>query len=89
MEQQWLIRLKMAVAEEARMAPQIRSVGRVVAKPSNRAVIAPPVGGIIQPGTMPRIGQAVTRGQAIATLLQTPTAAEAAQIRIDLWPASR
>jgi membrane fusion protein, heavy metal efflux system len=83
MEQQWLIRLKMAVAEEARMAQQIRSVGRVVAKPSNRAVVAPPVGGIIQTGTMPRIGQAVTRGQVIATLLQTPTAAEGAQIRIE------
>jgi cobalt-zinc-cadmium efflux system membrane fusion protein len=83
MEQQWLIHLKMAVAEEAQMAPQIRSVGRVVAKPSNRAVVAPPVGGIIQTGTMPRIGQPVTRGQAIASLLQTPTAAEAAQIRIE------
>ena len=83
MEQQWLIHLKMALAEEARMAPQIRSVGRVVAKPSNRAVVAPPVGGIIQTGTMPRIGQQVTRGQVIATLLQTATAAEAAQIRIE------
>jgi membrane fusion protein, heavy metal efflux system len=83
MEQQWLIHLKMAVAEEARMAPQIRSVGRVIAKPSNRAVVAPPVGGIIQPGTMPRIGQQVAGGQVIATLLQTPTAAEAAQIRIE------
>jgi len=83
MEQQWLIHLKMALAEEAQMAPQIRSVGRVVAKPSNRAVVAPPVGGIIQTGTMPRIGQQVTRGQVIATLLQTSTAAEAAQIRIE------
>jgi membrane fusion protein, heavy metal efflux system len=83
MEQQWLIHLKMAVAEEARMAPQIRSVGRVIAKPSNRAVVAPPVGGIIQTGTMPRIGQQVAGGQVIATLLQTPTAAEAAQIRIE------
>src|SRR5689334_9622675 len=83
MEQQWLIHLKMAVAEEAQMAPQIRSVGRVVAKPSNRAVVAPPVGGIIQAGTIPRIGQTVASGQVIASLLQTPTAAEAAQIRIE------
>src|SRR5438552_5423074 len=83
MEQQWLIHLKMALAEQAKLPPQIRSVGRVVAKPSNRAVVAPPVGGVIQTGTMPRIGQQVTRGQVIATLLQTPTAAEAAQIRIE------
>jgi cobalt-zinc-cadmium efflux system membrane fusion protein len=83
MEQQWLIHLKMALAEQAKLPPQIRSVGRVVAKPSNRAVVAPPVGGIIQTGTMPRIGQQVTRGQVIGTLLQTPTAAEAAQIRIE------
>src|SRR5262245_6972963 len=59
MEQQWLIRLKMAVAEPAQMAPQIRSIGRVVPKPSNRALVAPPVGGIIQTETMPRIGQTV------------------------------
>lgn len=83
MEQQWLIRLKLALAEEANMAPQIRSTGRVVAVPSNRAIVAPPVGGIIQTGTMPRIGQNVSRGQALATLVQTPTAAEAAQIRIE------
>lgn len=83
MEQQWLIRLKLAVAEEAEVAAQIRSTGRVVPVPSNRAVVAPPVGGIIQTGTMPRIGQQVTRGQRLAVLVQTPTAAEAATIHIE------
>src|SRR5438105_3184547 len=83
MEQQWLIRLKMALAEQAEMAPQIRAVGRVVPVPSKRAIVAPPVGGIIQTGTMPRVGQQVTGGQSLATLVQTPTAAEAAQIRIE------
>jgi RND family efflux transporter MFP subunit len=83
MEQQWLIHLKLATAEQAEMAPQIRSVGRVVPVPSNRAVVAPPVGGIIQAGTIPRIGQQVARGQRLATLVQTPTAAEAAQIHIE------
>src|SRR5262245_35698445 len=82
-EQQWLIHLQPALTEAARMSPRSRSVGRVVPKPSNRAVVAPPVGGIIETGTMPRIGQTVARGQVIATLLQTPTAAEAAQIRIE------
>jgi cobalt-zinc-cadmium efflux system membrane fusion protein len=83
MEQQWLIRLKLALAEEAEMAPQIRAVGRVVPVPSKRAIVAPPVSGIIQSGTMPRVGQQVALGQSLATLVQTPTAAEAAQIRIE------
>ena len=83
MEQQWLIRMKMALAEEAKLPPQIYSTGRVVAVPSNRALVAPPVGGIIDSRPLPRIGQQVMRGQLIATLVQTPTAAEAAQIRIE------
>jgi len=83
MEQQWLIRMKMALAEEAKLPPQIYSTGRVVAVPSNRALVAPPVGGIIDSRLLPRIGQQVMRGQLIATLVQTSTAAEAAQIRIE------
>ena len=83
MEQQWLIRLKLALAEQTEMAPQIRAVGRIVPVPSKRAIVAPPVGGIIQSGTMPRVGQHVMGGQSIATLMQTPTAAEAAQLRIE------
>ena len=83
MEQQWLIRMKMALAEEAKLPPQIYSTGRVVAVPSNRALVAPPVGGMIDSRPLPRIGQQVMRGQLIATLVQTPTAAEAAQIRIE------
>lgn len=84
MEQQWLIRLKLAKAEEALMAPQLRSTGRVVPVPSKRAIVAPPVGGIIiQGGTMPRVGQRVAKGQLLATLMQTPTAAEATQIHIE------
>src|SRR5262245_56492390 len=76
MEQQWLIRLKLAKAEEAQLAPQIRSTGRVVPVPADHAVVAPPVGGIIQGRTLPRIGQQVRQGLPLATLLQTPTAAE-------------
>jgi cobalt-zinc-cadmium efflux system membrane fusion protein len=83
MEQQWLIKLKLALAEQAEMAPQINVVGRVVPVPSKRAIVAPPVSGIIQSGTMPRVGQQVARGQSLATLVQTPTAAEAAQIHIE------
>jgi cobalt-zinc-cadmium efflux system membrane fusion protein len=83
MEQQWLIKMKLAKADEAELAPLIRSTGRVVPVPANHAVVAPPVGGIIQGGTLPRIGQQVSQGQRLATLIQTPTAAEAAQIQIE------
>jgi cobalt-zinc-cadmium efflux system membrane fusion protein len=81
MEQQWLIKLKLAQAEQAMRAPQVLSTGRVVPVPSKRAIVSPPVGGIIQNGTMPRIGQRVTQGQQLAVILQTPTAAETAQIQ--------
>jgi membrane fusion protein, heavy metal efflux system len=83
MEQQWLIKLKLAKAEEAQLAPQIRSTGRVVPVPADHAVVAPSVGGIVQGRTLPRIGQQVRQGQRLTTLLQTPTAAEAAQINIE------
>jgi RND family efflux transporter MFP subunit len=81
MEQQWLIRLKLAKAEEAMRAPQVQTTGRIVPVPSRRAVVAPPVGGIVESGTVPRVGQRVAQGQLIARLQQTPTAAEVAQIQ--------
>ena len=80
MEQQWMIKLKLAKVEEAQQAQQVQSTGRVVPVPAKRAVVASPVGGILRTGTMPRIGQRVKEGQQLATLLQTPTAAETAQI---------
>ncbi|MBI3941146.1 MAG: efflux RND transporter periplasmic adaptor subunit, partial [Acidobacteria bacterium] len=83
MEQQWQIRLKLALAEEATLARQITSTGRVVPAARNRAIVAPPVGGIISGAQLPRVGQEVTRGQLLTTLTQTPTAAEAAQIHIE------
>ena len=83
MEQQWLIKMKLAKVEEAELAPQIRSTGRVVPVPANHAVVAPPVSGIIQGRTLPRVGQQVREGQRLATLVQTPTAVESAQIQIE------
>ena len=83
MEQQWMIHLKLALAEQAQMSPQIYSTGRVIPSPANRTIVAPPVGGIISSRALPRIGQTVTAGEVLATLVQTPTAAEAAQIRIE------
>jgi membrane fusion protein, heavy metal efflux system len=80
MEQQWLIRMKLAKAEKQWVARQITSTGRVVPAARNQAIVAPPVGGIISGGQLPRVGQQVARGQVIAVLTQRPTAAESAQI---------
>jgi membrane fusion protein, heavy metal efflux system len=83
MEQQWLIRLKLALVQESELAPQIYSIGRVIASPSNRAIVAPPVSGLLDNRQLPQIGQRVARGQVLATLTQIATAAEAAQIHIE------
>src|SRR5215471_3178885 len=61
MEQQWLIRLKLAQVKEAKLPPQIYSTGRVIAAPANHAMVAPPVSGIIETRELPRIGQRVSR----------------------------
>ncbi len=83
MEQQWRIRLKLAKAEAGIVSQQVKSTGRVVPAARHQAVIAPPVGGIIASDSLPRVGQSVRRGEILATLIQTPTAAESAQIRLE------
>ncbi len=81
MEQQWLIRMKLAQVEEETVARQINATGRVVPAANKQAVIAPPVGGILAGGQIPRIGQRVSQGQIIAVVQQTATSAEQAQVR--------
>src|SRR5262249_29779671 len=66
MEQQWLIHMKLALAQEGELPQQISSTGRVIPAPSNRALVAPPVGGIIDTRALPQIGQRVARGQLLA-----------------------
>lgn len=83
MEQQWLLKLQMAMAEESTLARQIRSIGRIVPAAGKRAVVSPAVDGIISSSRLPRIGESVARDSVIAVLTQTPSAAEAAQMRID------
>lgn len=80
MEQQWLIRMKLAKADKEWVARQITSTGRVIPAQHNQAIVAPPVGGIISGGQLPRVGQQVKQGQTLAVLTQRPTAAEGAQI---------
>ncbi len=81
MEQQWLIRMKLAQVEERTVARQVTATGRVVPASNMQAVIAPPVGGIITGAAVPRVGQRVSQGQTIAVLQQTATSAEQAQVR--------
>ena len=81
MEQQWLIRMKLALAEEQTVARQITATGRVVPAANSQAVVAPPVGGIVSNRNLPRVGQHVAQGQTIAVIQQVATSAEQAQVR--------
>jgi RND family efflux transporter MFP subunit len=80
MEQQWLVRMKLAVAQPRTVARQITSTGRIVAAPGHHAAVAPPVAGIVGGGPSLVVGQPVSRGQVLALVRQQPTAAEAAQL---------
>ena len=80
MEQQWLIRMKLALAEPQTVARQINSIGRVIPAANNQAHVASPVSGIVA-GSLPRVGQHVAKGQLLAVLKQTATSAEQAQVK--------
>jgi membrane fusion protein, heavy metal efflux system len=81
MEQQWLIRMKLALVEEQTVARQITATGRVIPAANSQAVVAPPVGGIVSSRNLPRMGQHVAQGQTIAVIQQVATSAEQAQVR--------
>src|SRR5688500_8067402 len=81
MEQQWLIRMKLALVEEQTVARQITATGRVIPAANSQAVVAPPVGGIVSNRNLPRVGQHVAQGQTIAVVQQVATSAEQAQVR--------
>lgn len=81
MEQQWLIRMKLALAEEETVARQITATGRVVPAANSQALVAPPVSGILSGRNLPRVGQSVAQGQVIAVIQQIATSAEQAQVR--------
>jgi cobalt-zinc-cadmium efflux system membrane fusion protein len=81
MEQQWLIHMKLAQAEEQTVARQITATGRVIPAANSQALVAPPVGGILSGRNLPRVGQRIAQGQVIALIQQTATSAEQAQVR--------
>lgn len=84
MEQQWLIKMKLATAEETTAARQVTATGRVTPAPNRQAVVAPPVGGIITGGNLPVLGQYLSQGQTVAVVQQTATSAEQSQVRAAL-----
>ncbi|MGH9936325.1 MAG: efflux RND transporter periplasmic adaptor subunit, partial [Blastocatellia bacterium] len=81
MEQQWRIRMKLALAEEKTIARQITATGRVIPAANQHAAVAPAISGLIERGPLPRLGQRVTAGQTIVVLRQIVTAADQSQIR--------
>jgi membrane fusion protein, heavy metal efflux system len=81
MEQQWRIRMKLALVEERTIARQITATGRVIPAANQHAAVAPAISGLIERGPLPRLGQRVTAGQTIAMLRQIMTAADWSQIR--------
>lgn len=81
MEQQWRIKMKLALVEQQTVARQVTATGRVIPAANHQALVSPPVSGIIQRGNLPRVGQRIAQGQVIATLQQTATSAEQAQLR--------
>ncbi len=81
MEQQWRIRMKLALVEERTIARQITTTGRVIPAANQHAAVAPAISGLIERGPLPRLGQRVTAGQTIAVLRQIVTAADQSQIR--------
>lgn len=81
MEQQWLIRMKLAQAEEQTVSRQVTSTGRIIPASNSQAVVSTPVAGILSDRQLPTIGQYVGAGQTIAFIRQTPTSTEQAQTR--------
>jgi hypothetical protein len=81
MEQQWLVRMKLAQAEEQTVARQITATGRVIPAANSQALVSPPVSGILSGRNLPRVGQRLAQGQTIALIQQTATSAEQAQVR--------
>jgi cobalt-zinc-cadmium efflux system membrane fusion protein len=81
MEQQWLVRMKLARAELTRVALPLNSTGRIIAAPTHHATVASAVGGILT-GTLPLVGESVTKDQVVARVAQTPTSAEALQMAV-------
>ncbi len=81
MEQQWAIRMKLALAETATFRQKVESTGRVVPAFRHYAVVASSISGILAGESLPRVGQRVVKGSLIARVLDSPEAQSLATAR--------
>ena len=81
MEQQWAIRMKLAVAENAGFRRKVESTGRVVPAFRHYAVVASSISGILAGESLPRVGQRVKKDSLIARVLDSPEAQSLATAR--------
>lgn len=78
-EQQWQIPFATAFATQGSVVPTIEVAGEVTTPPSGQADVGAAIAGrVVAPtGGLPRPGQAVRRGELLATLAPAPAAPEA------------
>ncbi len=84
MEQQWMIDMKLAQAEAKELAVPIHSTGRIIPAANNHARLSSPVGGTLSGQNLPLVGTRVYQEQPVATVIETATASEMAQVRASL-----
>ncbi|HIB67819.1 MAG TPA: efflux RND transporter periplasmic adaptor subunit [Phycisphaerales bacterium] len=84
MEQQWMIDMRLAQVETKELATPIHSNGRIIPAANNHAQVSSPVRGRLNGGNLPIVGRRVQADEPIASILETPTAGEMAQVQAAL-----
>lgn len=84
MEQQWLIDMKLAEVESRELAVPIHTTGRIIPAANSHARVSSPVGGSLTGQNLPVVGRKVVHDEAVATVIETATASEVAQVRAAL-----
>ncbi len=79
-EQQWKVPFSTAFATQRELVPTLELPGEVTTPPSGRADVGAPVQGRVVPTSagLPRPGQAVKKGQVLASIAPTPSSPEEA-----------
>lgn len=79
-EEQWKVPFATAFAARRELLPTVEVAGEVTTPPSGRADVGAPVQGRVVPAAsgLPRPGQAVKRGQILASIAPTPSSPEEA-----------
>jgi RND family efflux transporter MFP subunit len=79
-EQQWQVPFATAFATERELTPTVEVSGEITTPPSGTAEVGAPVQGriVVPDRGLPRPGQAVKRGEVLATIAPTPSSPEEA-----------